>query len=104
MPDKNGPVNNGGTDVVVMADSMQSRHRTRMFRFRLFLGLCLFAWLALLVDWDRIEQLLFAAEPWSLLSAFFLVMVARPLTALKWYVLIHAKQLHPPYLFLLQVV
>lgn len=103
MSDENGPVNKGA-DAVVMADNIQSRRRTRMFLFRLFLGLGLFAWLALLVDWGRIAELLLAAEPWSLLGAFLLIVATRPLTALKWHVLVHAKQLHPPYLFLLRVV
>ena len=103
MPDVNGPAKNE-SGAVAAAGNGQAGRRSRMFRFRLVLGLCLFAWLALLVNWGRISELLLGAEPWSLLGAFLLIVATRLLTALKWRVLVHAKQLHPPYSFLLRVV
>ena len=90
--------------MVVMADHNHSQRRMRMFLFRSLLGIILFTWLALMVDWGRIAELLLAAEPWSLLGGFMLIVTTRLLTAMKWHVLIHAKQLRPPYQFLLRVV
>lgn len=103
MSDVKGPANNE-SGAVVTAGNSQAGRRTRMFLFRLILGLGLFAWLALLVDWGQIAELLLEAEPWSLLGAFLLIVAMRLLSALKWRVLVHAKQLYAPYSFLLRVV